>query len=121
MSKIRRRLASFKWAFNGLRILFTDEFNAKVHLCAMLTVTVLGLLCAITKYEWLILILAMGMVLSAEAFNTAIEQLADVVSPQRQPAIKRVKDLAAAAVLLAALAALVIGVLIFVPYISRLF
>lgn len=121
MSKIGRRLASFKWAFHGLRVLFTGEFNAKIHLCATVAVILLGTVCDISKYEWLIIILVIAMVLLAEAFNTAIEQLADFVSPERRPVIKKIKDLAAGAVLLAALAALIIGVIIFAPYISRFF
>lgn len=119
MSKIGKHLASFKWAFNGLRVLFSTEFNAKVHLCATVGVIVLGIVCEVTKYDWLIIILVIAMVLLAEAFNTAIEHIADFVSPERRPTIKKIKDLAAGAVLLAALAALIIGIIVFAPYLGK--
>lgn len=115
MSGFKNRIASFKWAFNGLRIFFIEEFNAKVHFVAAATVLILGFFFKINKYEWMAVLFAIAMVISAELINTAIEHLADVVSPEKKPAIKKVKDMAAAAVLIVAFAALLIGVFIFLP------
>ena len=67
--------------------------------------------------EWIAIALTCGIVLAAESFNSAIEALCDLVSPQQNPIIKKVKDLAAAAVLFTAIAALIVGCIIFIPYI----
>ena len=83
----------------------------------MIAVIAAGILFGIAKTEWLIIILTIGFVLAAEGFNTAIEKLCDHVSPAYHNTIKKVKDFAAAAVLLAAISAAVIGFLIFIPYI----
>lgn len=122
MSQFNKRLASFKWAFNGLRILFKEEFNAKVHLIATVVVLCLGTFFRISRYEWMAILIAVALVICTELVNTAMEHLADFVSPERRLAIKKVKDLAAAAVLLAAIVALLIGLIVFVPrIINRLF
>lgn len=89
------------------------EYNARAHLLAAALVVTAGLVLGIDRFEWMILTLTIGAVLSLEAVNTAIEALCDVVSPEHHPEIGRAKDLAAGAVLIAALAALVIAGLIF--------
>ncbi len=106
------RLQSFKFAFRGLFALLKTQPNARVHLLATIAVIIAGVLLHISAAEWCWLVLAMVAVWVAEALNTAIEQLADVVSPNFHPAIARAKDLAAAGVLLAALGAVVIGALV---------
>ena len=112
---IRKRLESFVYAFRGLRWLF-DEHNAWIHLVAMVGVITAGFLFSITQGEWIAIILCIGIVFAAEAFNTAIEKLANVVSPQWNKDIGKVKDLAAGAVFICAIAAAIVGVIIFIPY-----
>jgi len=80
-----------------------------------------GFLFRVTAIEWVMLIFAIAMVLIAEALNTAIELLCDFVSPDRQELIRKTKDVAAGAVLLAAIGAASIGLIIFQPYFSNLF
>jgi diacylglycerol kinase (ATP) len=112
--------ASFSYAFKGLYLLFTSQRNAKIHAIAALLVIILGFLFQIVWYEWALLIFAIGLVLSAEAINTAIEYLTDLVSPQQNEQAGKVKDLAAGAVLLTAITAFIIALLVFVPKLVRI-
>ncbi|MDR1116356.1 MAG: diacylglycerol kinase family protein [Tannerella sp.] len=108
-------LAGFKHAFNGIRLLIRNERNAAFHCLTGLCVVAAGFLLDISAAEWMAAVTACGCVLAAEALNTAIERLSDVVSPEYSEAIKRVKDLSAGAVLLIALAAATVGLIIFIP------
>lgn len=112
---IAKRLKSFTYAFSGLRMLFREEHNAWIHLFATVCVIVAGFVFHISPLEWVAVVFAIGLVIGGEAFNTAIEILADVVCPERDERIKKVKDLSAAAVLVSALAALTIGLIVFIP------
>lgn len=116
----KKRAASFGYAWKGIRMLVTQEHNAWIHLTAAVCVTAAGWGFGISRTEWMIVTGCMGCVLAAEAFNTAIERLVDLVSPQRQPLAGQVKDLAAGAVLITALAAACIGLLVFLPYLRAL-
>lgn len=118
---IAKRLKSFTYAFNGLKVLFWEEHNSRIHLFATVCVIVAGVLLKLSILEWVAVAFAVGLVFSGEAFNSAIEDLADIVCPERDERIKKVKDLAAAAVLVNALTAAVIGLLVFVPKIIHLF
>lgn len=118
---ISKRLKSFTYAFNGLKVLFWEEHNSRIHLFATVCVIVAGVLLKLSILEWVALAFAVGLVFSGEIFNSAIEDLADVVCPERDERIKKVKDLAAAAVLVNAITAAVIGLLVFVPKIIHLF
>lgn len=104
----------------GVRVLFMEEHNARVHLMMAVVVIVAGCFFNINAGQWVVLVGVIGLVLALEALNTAIEALADMVSPGYHPLIAKCKDLAAAAVLVAALAALVIGCIIFIPKICLL-
>ncbi|MCO5069385.1 MAG: diacylglycerol kinase family protein [Kiritimatiellae bacterium] len=112
---IRRRLAAFRYAFRGVAHFLIKGVHARIHLALATAAIALGFALHITRAEWLAVILAIGLVLSAEAFNSALEELADAVHPERHPGIGRAKDLAAGAVLLAAIAAAVVGAVIFLP------
>ena len=112
---LRKRLRSFAYAFNGIRLLVTGEPNARIHCFAAICAVSMGLFFKLSSMEWVAVTVAIGMVLAAEAINSAIESLADAVSPEYNESIKKTKDLAAGAVLLLAIAALVIGLIIFVP------
>lgn len=109
---------SFVYALQGLIFMLRSQPNARVHLLATLGVCGAGLHFGLSGGEWLWLCMAIVLVWSAEAFNTAVEQLADAVHPQRHPGIGRAKDLAAGAVLVAAVGAAVIGVVVFWPHLA---
>ena len=111
----RKRLASFKYAFNGIRLLIQKEHNAWIHCFAMTCVIIAGFFFDISPTEWIAVILSIGGVFAAEAINSSIEALADIVSPEYNEAIKKTKDLAAGAVLLIAISAAVVGFIIFLP------
>ena len=106
---------SFGHALNGLKILFKEEYNARIHLLAAITVVIAGYFFEISTIEWIAIIFAIGLVLAMEAINSAIEGLADFVSPEKHEMIKKIKDLSAAGVLISAFAALIIGLIVFVP------
>ncbi len=115
----RKRLKSFSYAFNGLRVLFREEHNSRIHLFFTVIVLIFVLLIRFTMAEYALLAFAVGIVFAAELFNSAIENLADHLAPERHENIKKVKDLAAAAVLVSALTALIIGCIILVPKLIR--
>jgi diacylglycerol kinase (ATP) len=108
------RARSFGFAFRGLRVLF-GEANAKIHAVAALTVTALGYFLRLGAGEWCLVTLSIFAVLAAEAFNTAIELLANAVSREENPLLGAAKDVSACAVLLTALAASVVGAIVFGP------
>lgn len=110
------RLRSFGFALEGLAYAIKHEGNARVHLLATALVLALGFGFGVSRLEWAALAAAIGMVWAAELLNTALEILCDFISPDKAEAIKRVKDVAAGAVLVAALAAATIGALVFWPY-----
>ncbi len=119
-SFFRSRYHSFRYALNGLKILISEEVNARIHAVVAVIVIVMGFLLNISLTEWLILCVVIGLVFAFEIMNTAIENLADYVSPSKQDAIKRVKDLGAAGVLVSSVIAVIAGVIIFLPKILAL-
>ena len=118
---IAKRLKSFTYAFAGLKVLFKEEHNARIHLFATVCVIVAGILFKISLLEWVAVAFAIGLVFSFEIMNTSVENIADFICPERDDRIKRIKDLAAAAVLVSAITATVVGLLVFVPKILELF
>lgn len=122
MEYIKNRILSFKYAFWGIETLFRETPNAMIQLVAAIAAILSGLFFHITNAEWLILILAIGVVLTMETINSALENLSDYASKKEMhPTIRKVKDLSAAAVLIMAIAALAIGLIIFLPRIIHLF
>ena len=116
MSYIKKRVQSFAHAFRGLRSLFEETPNALIHLIAAIIAITLGFAFRISSGEWLAIIIVIGTVFSMEAVNTALERLSDYTcNKEIHPTIKKVKDLAAAAVLIAVVAALTVGIIIFLP------
>jgi len=114
--KSRYSLArSLQNAWRGVGVLVRAEPNARIHLAATVAVAATGRVLGVSRTEWALLALAIAAVWSAEAMNTAVEALGDVVSPERNEAVGRVKDIAAGAVLLAAIGAVVVGLLVFGP------
>jgi len=103
---------AFKFAFKGLVVGF-GERSLRFHAVALVLVVVLGFVLQVTAGEWCLLLLCIGLVVSAELMNTAIERLTDLVSPGFNEKAGQVKDLAAGAVLAASIVAAVVGALIF--------
>lgn len=110
---IKSRIKSFSFAFQGFRTFFQTQHNAWIHTLAGICVIVLGIVFKLTIPEWCWLIFAIGLVFITEMLNTAIEFLTDLVSPEYHPLAKKVKDVAAGAVLFASIVALFIGTIIF--------
>lgn len=106
---------SFAFSFSGIAAAFKTERNFRFHLVATLMVIFLGWRYELNTNEWVWITMAAGIVISAELFNTAIEVLVDLVSPSYNEKAKIVKDVSAAAVLVAALTAVVVGLIIFLP------
>ncbi len=118
---IKARLSSFANAFRGLIIYVRQEHNAWIHCMIAILVVIAGILFRITLTEWVVVIFAIGLVLAAEAFNSSIERISDVVQPEKDERIRDVKDISAGAVLLCAITTAVIGVMVFLPRILGLF
>lgn len=110
-----RLIKSLGYALAGLKILVREEQNYLVHLTAASLALAAGWWFKISAGEWIAVVLSIQLVLSLETINTVIENVADLISTERSEAIKRIKDLAAASVLISAIAALIIGLIIFVP------
>jgi|SRR5215471_7879780 len=112
---LNARLKSFRYAFEGLTAFLAAEHNAIIHLLITISVFIAAAFFGLSKGEWIAIILATGVVWAAELFNTAIEKLSDLLSEDFHPGIKYIKDVSAAAVLIVAVAAFLIGLIIFLP------
>jgi len=117
---ISKRMKSFSYAFRGILNLIKGEHNARIHLMALLFVIVLGIALKIDVEEWISIVIVIGLVFISELFNTAIEKLSDIVNPEWNEKIGRIKDYAAGAVLISAIISLIVGGLIFIPKIMEL-
>ncbi len=114
---LKSRAKSFSHAFRGMGLLFRTQPNAQLHMIGGITIILLGIYFNITHTDWIALVVAIGMVLVAEAFNTAIEIDINLTSPDFHPFARDTKDVAAAAVLISVFVACAIGLFVFVPYI----
>lgn len=112
----KRRIQSFIYAFQGIQFLLKSQVHAKIHLVFTIAVISSSIYFQVTLLEWMILLLCIATVWGLEAVNTAIEQVVDLVSPNYHEKAKRAKDVAAAAVLIAAFFSSIIGLIIFIPY-----
>lgn len=113
------RVLSFKYAFEGLILALKEEPNIKIHLSIAIIAVGLGVFFQIRFYEWLMMVVVIGLVIGLELTNTAIEAMLDHLIPERSPAAKKAKDIAAGAVLVASITALIIGIMIFFPYLQE--
>jgi diacylglycerol kinase (ATP) len=109
------RIRSVKFALRGIRTMVASQHNAWIHAAATVVVVAAGLFVGLSWSEWCWIVLAIGSVWTAEALNTAFEFLTDVASPDFHPLAEKAKDVAAGAVLLAAIGAVIIGGLVFWP------
>ena len=108
-------MRSFVYAFAGIRTLLCDEHNSRIHAFAVVCVVAAGFIFDISATEWCVVALCCGGVLMGEAMNSAVEALADLVSPEFHPLVKKAKDVGAAGVLMMAIAAAIAGLIIFLP------
>ena len=120
-SYLSARLRSFGHAFRGLKVLLQTQHNARIHALATVLAVAAGALLGISPAEWALIALAVVCVWATEALNTSIESLVDLVSPELHPLAAKAKDVAAGAVLVAAIGSVIVGVLVFGPYALKLF
>jgi len=118
---INKRIKSFGYVFNGFRMLINDEHNSRIHLLAATSACLLGVTLQISPSEWIAVVIAIGFVFSSEILNTAIEHIANFISPSTDDRIKKIKDLSAASVLVSSITALCIGVIVFLPKVLNWF
>lgn len=111
-----RRVLSFRYALSGITAAIKEEPNLIFHLFAAILVILLGWFLKISKNDWIIIILVIGLVISVELTNTAIEAVVDNFTEKEHPGAKLAKDISAGAVLAAATAAAIVGLIIFLPY-----
>ncbi len=111
----KKRAKSFVYAGKGLKSFICKEHNAWIHCVATIVAITLGTVLHISTNEWIAIIICIGIVFAAEAFNTAIERLVNLVSPDYNKTAGDVKDIAAGAVLICAIAAAIVGLIIFLP------
>jgi len=117
---LKKRLKSFGFAFRGIARAVRDEHNLRIHLVVAVLVILTGLWLDLSIAEWLFVVFAIGFVLTAEFFNSALERLTDMVQPDSDPGAGLIKDMAAGAVLVAAITAAIIGLFIFIPRLINL-
>ena len=110
-------LRSFGYAWNGLKVAVKEESNLRIHLAIAVVVIAMGFYFHINPMEWLIVLILFGLVISLELINSAIENLTDLVTKEKLPLAGKVKDISAAAVLVASVIALLVGITIFTKYI----
>ncbi|MGB0984647.1 MAG: diacylglycerol kinase family protein [Saprospiraceae bacterium] len=118
---IKQRMASFGYALRGLRLLFETEIHGKFHILFAIFVIGASVFFNISTTEWCLVIITITIVISAEAFNSSIESLTDLVSPDQHPLAAKTKDMAAGAVLILAIGAAIIGCIIFLPKVYGFF
>lgn len=112
---IKSRLKSFTYAWNGLKILLKEEHNSRIHLVGAIIAMGLSFFFKISTFEWIAVIFSIGFVFAMELLNSALENLADFATTEKNEMIKKAKDLAAGGVLIAAITAGSIGCIIFAP------
>ena len=117
---IKKRLQSFRYAFAGLGVLFREEHNSWIHAIAAVLAVVAGFVFRIRPWEWVAIVIVIGMVFAAEIINSSLERTADFVKAERDDRKRDIKDLGAAAVLVCAMSAAIVGIMVFLPKIMNL-
>lgn len=113
-------ISSVAHAVNGIIAAAGNERNFLIQLVAVIIITAMGIIFSVSPVQWMVIIACFGLVLSLELINTALEKLADAVTAEYHPLIKQAKDIAAGAVLLASVASVTIGFIIFIPEIKKM-
>ena len=111
----KRLVHSFQYAFEGIKKAYVGEQNLRIHFFVATLVIVFGFFLKISYFEWIACLLLIALVLMAEFFNTAIEYVVDLASPNIHPLAKAAKDVASAGVLMMAIISAVVGLIIFIP------
>ena len=114
-SFLRARGHSFRHAFHGLQLFARKETHGKIQIIFAFIALILGVVCNISRFEWIALLISIVVVLALEIVNSTIERICDLYSRNFTPLIREIKDLAASAVLIASFVAALNGILIFVP------
>ena len=117
---IAKRLHSFRYAFAGLGVLFREEQNSWIHTLAAILAVIIGFVFHIRPWEWVAIVIVIGMVFTAEIINSSLERTADFVKAERDERKRDIKDLGAAAVLMCAITAAIVGMIVFLPKIINL-
>ena len=117
---IKERLKSFGYAIAGVKYMLFTQHNFLIHITLTSIAILLGFLLKISNIEWVAIIIVIGLVMSAEIFNTAIEEIVNFISPQKNEKAGVIKDLAAGAVLVLSMVALITGIIIFLPKIIQI-
>lgn len=120
MNQKKFHVISFRYALDGIIAALKEEPNLKFHFLVGLLVILLSFILNISKSDWIIIIILIGLVISVELTNTAIEAVVDHFTNDNHPGAKLAKDISAGAVLVSALTAAVVGILIFLPYFTTL-
>src|ERR1044072_5951125 len=115
-SYLHRRALSFKYAFSGIAAFLYSEPHARIHAVATVLVTALGIWCQLSGSQWIAIVIVMDMVWITEMLNTIIKKMMDHLSPEYHPRVKWIRDVAAGAVLIAAIVAVITGAVVFLPY-----
>ncbi len=121
MAKIKRLISSFKYAIRGLKKVYKEEQNFRIHVFFTIVVLLLSFYFQIKLWEFVIIILLIALVLVLEIINSIIERLTDMLKPRIHQYVKDMKDMGAALVFVGAITSLIIGIIIFSPYIIALF
>lgn len=117
MVRFKRLLKSFVYAFRGLVTIMREEQNLAIQTTAAVIVVIMGLFFRVSPVEWCILIISILLVILMEVANSAVERVTDILKPRIHEYVKEIKDIMAAAVMLAAISSVIVGVIIFYPYI----
>ncbi len=117
---IKERLKSFGYAIAGLKFMFFSQHNFLIHIVLAAIAVLLGFMLNISSIEWVAIIIVISLVISAEILNTAIEEIVNFISPQKNKKAGIIKDLAAGAVLVLSMGALITGIIIFLPKIIQI-
>lgn len=118
---MKRFLKSFKFAFNGLVFCFFNEKNFRFHIIFSFFIIIISIIFHLTQIEWLFIISAIFFVLISEIINTAIEKTLDLIDNNYNEKIKIIKDISASFVIMAAVYSVIVGVIIYLPYLLKLF
>lgn len=117
----KKRGIGLRCAINGIIAAYKRERNFRIHTVAAVMAISMGFLLRLGRVEWLVLVIAIGLVLQAELFNTAVEKMIDYIKPEIHPVAGLIKDLAAGAVLVTAFTAFATGLLLFIPKLYKIF
>lgn len=121
MVKITRLIKSFTYAFRGLSKTFREEQNLRIHTLVALLAIGLSAYLKISALEWVAILFAITLVMLMELVNSAVERVTDVLKPRINSYVKEIKDIVAAAVMFASIAAIVVGAIIFLPHLIEIF